>query len=228
MTKRQSYVCKSENRGVRCHFYHGFFLFILFFFTFLFPFILQVLRGLQEREEMLVVGTSIMGIGEILLEDGRLKLRPPADNSGPYFLTKMTKNQLVKQLRSQGQTVKIFSFILGAVAAGLLSFLAWRVFRKYQDQRKRAREFEEIRRATLRRRAEMREREAGVTREGESGRQRYEEQNCVVCLTNPREVVTLDCGHIAMCSDCAQLLPEPHRCPVCREYIERFLPVYHP
>lgn len=180
----------------------------------------EVCRGIQEREEMLVVGTSLMGIGEIFLEDGRLKLRPPQTDGAKFFLTKLSKNQLVKQLRSQGYTVKVFSFIFGAVAAGLLTFLVWRVVKRYQVHRKSQRDFEEIRQATLRRRSQA--------RNSDETRVVLEDQTCVVCLSNPREVVTLDCGHIAMCSDCAQMLPTPHKCPVCRDPIIRFLPIYRP
>ena len=177
----------------------------------------QVCRGIQETEEMLVVGTSLMGIGEIFLEDGRVKLRPPQTEGAKYFLTKLTKNQLVKQFQSQGTSLKVFSLILGVVATSLISFVIWRMAKKYLEQRKTQREFDEIRRLSLGRRGDGREETAA-----------NDDQSCVVCLSNPREVVTLDCGHIAMCSDCAQMLPAPHKCPVCREFIERFLPVYRP
>lgn len=179
----------------------------------------EVCRGIQEREEMLVVGTSLMGIGEIFLEDGHLKLRPPQNGGAKYFLTKLTKNQLVKLLRSQGQTVKVFSFIFGALAAGLLTVFFWRLLKRYQEHKKTQRDFDDLRSATLRRRSQARNLDVSPT---------SSEETCVVCLSNPREVVTLNCGHIAMCSDCAQMLPAPHKCPVCRVPIDRFLPVYRP
>lgn len=166
---------------------------------------------------MLVVGTSLMGIGEIFLEDGRVKLRPPQTEGTKYFLTRLSKNQLIKQFQSQGTSLKVFSVILGVMATGLISFVIWRMASKYLEQKKTQRDFDEIRRMSLRRR--------GVGREET---ERNGDETCVVCLTNPREVVTLDCGHIAMCSDCVTMLPEPHKCPVCREPIERFLPIYRP
>lgn len=166
---------------------------------------------------MLVVGTSLMGIGEIFLEDGRVKLGPPQAAGTKYFLTKLTKNQLVKQFQSQGTSFKVFSVIFGVMATSLIGFVIWRVAKRYLEQRKTQRDFDEIRRMSLRRRGQGRDNAVG------NG-----DETCVVCLNNPREVVTLDCGHIAMCGDCASLLPEPHKCPVCRELIERFLPIYRP
>ena len=29
-----------------------------------------------------------------------------------------------------------------------------------------------------------------------------ENTSCVICLTNPRELVLLDCGHVCLCMDC--------------------------
>ncbi|KAK7087528.1 mitochondrial ubiquitin ligase activator of NFKB 1-like [Littorina saxatilis] len=177
----------------------------------------EVCRGIQETEEMLVVGTSLMGIGEIFLEDGRVKIRPPETDSAKYFLTQLSKNQLIKKLQSQSLTLKIFTVIFGVVATSLIGFMIWRLAKRYLELKKTQKDFDEIRRSALRRRGEAREPTA-----------RGEDDSCVVCLSHPREVVTLDCGHISMCSDCAQLLPQPHKCPVCRDVIERFLPVYRP
>nr|KAG5698417.1 hypothetical protein BaRGS_006612 [Batillaria attramentaria] len=141
---------------------------------------------------MLVVGTSLMGIGEIFLEDGRVKLGPP-QSGDRYFLTKLTKNQLMRQFQTHGTTFKVLSIIFGVVATGLLSFVIFRLTKKYVEHVKMRKSFEELRQLTLRRRAQGRDQE-----------ELSENQACVVCLTNPREVITLDCGHIAMCSDCAQ------------------------
>lgn len=165
---------------------------------------------------MLVVGTSLMGIGEIFLKDGQITLGPPP-NDERYFLTKLTKNQLVRQFQAHGTTFKVLSVVFGVLASGFLGFVVWRLANKYWEMRKLSKNFEELRRVTLRRRAQ-----------GRDDREVSRSQTCVVCLTNPREVITLDCGHICMCSDCAQVLPEPHKCPVCRESIGRFLPVYRP
>jgi len=43
-----------------------------------------------------------------------------------------------------------------------------------------------------------------------------EETNCVVCMENPRDAVIVPCGHTACCYSCADSLPAPRVCPMCR------------
>lgn len=50
---------------------------------------------------------------------------------------------------------------------------------------------------------------------------------CVICLTNPRELVLLDCGHVCLCMDCFEKMPNSN-CPICRNNIRTFLPCYIP
>lgn len=46
-----------------------------------------------------------------------------------------------------------------------------------------------------------------------------ENQVCVVCRQNPREMIMLPCGHVCLCEDCAEEITET--CPVCRRKIEK-------
>jgi hypothetical protein len=49
-----------------------------------------------------------------------------------------------------------------------------------------------------------------------------EEMMCVVCFDAPKQYAMLPCLHMCACEACAQqLLQLHHRCPVCREHIER-------
>lgn len=41
-----------------------------------------------------------------------------------------------------------------------------------------------------------------------------DESTCVICFTNPREFILLDCGHICLCQDCLSQLPTK-TCPIC-------------
>jgi len=50
---------------------------------------------------------------------------------------------------------------------------------------------------------------------------------CAVCLENPREVVLTSCGHVCLCSDCAERIRyTDNRCPVCRKEIDKIRPAY--
>lgn len=162
-----------------------------------------------------MVGTSLMGIGEVFLENGKVMLGPP-QSGATYILTRQSSSQLVKYFQSKATVFKVIAVLMGTLATGLLAYVVWKVMNRYVERRNVQRSFEQIRQSILRRRA------AGRSVE----RPLKEDEACVVCLTNPREVVVLDCGHIAICADCAEQLPQPHKCPVCRESITRILPVY--
>ena len=51
-----------------------------------------------------------------------------------------------------------------------------------------------------------------------------EAAKCVICLTNPREVLLRPCKHVVMCKDCASTrsragVPRVQQCPICRSPI---------
>lgn len=46
----------------------------------------------------------------------------------------------------------------------------------------------------------------------------FDEGDCVICLSNPREVAILHCRHVCLCRSCAQITSSTwsFQCPVCR------------
>ncbi|XP_055806848.1 probable E3 ubiquitin-protein ligase LOG2 [Solanum dulcamara] len=51
-------------------------------------------------------------------------------------------------------------------------------------------------------------------------------KECVVCLSEPRDITVLPCRHMCMCSGCAKVLRfQTNRCPICRQPVERFLEI---
>uniref|UniRef100_A0A663LPD1 RING-type E3 ubiquitin transferase n=1 Tax=Athene cunicularia TaxID=194338 RepID=A0A663LPD1_ATHCN len=65
--------------------------------------------------------------------------------------------------------------------------------------------------------------------EGHSGDRGGEtlKNSCVICLSNTKSCVFLECGHVCSCRECYQALPEPKRCPICRQAISRVVPLYN-
>ncbi|CAG7786666.1 unnamed protein product [Allacma fusca] len=55
----------------------------------------------------------------------------------------------------------------------------------------------------------------------------HDSQICITCLSNPREVLFVPCGHICTCVDCWAKLQD-YRCPVCRDYIIYGYPAFIP
>lgn len=162
-------------------------------------------KGQLETEEMLRVGVSITAAGELILDSDRLlKLRPPTDGS-TYFLTTTDFESL--RLGQEGQASCWWSLagIFALVGVAVVLWAGFRSYRKIQRkwQRERMRrEFERI-------------------GEGEEDL----ENACVICLSNPRGCVLLDCGHVCCCYSCYEALPQP-TCPVCRQGIRRVVPLY--
>lgn len=50
-------------------------------------------------------------------------------------------------------------------------------------------------------------------------------QECVVCLTAPREVAVLHCKHVCLCKPCASVTSSTwsYQCPICRGRVAAFV-----
>ena len=106
--------------------------------------------------------------------------------------------------------MKWLALICGAISFGYMACRAYKKYRLWQGRREMLRAINELRAA----------RESGNYNEGDDA------QGCVICISNPREVVLLDCGHICLCLSCADALPHPRLCPMCRQNVQRIIPVY--
>lgn len=166
-------------------------------------------RGVQTTERMLRQGAIITGIGELAASsDGQVRLQPPS-NGGAFYLTNMQITSLVRRLEERRRNYRLASALFGA--AGLL--LVGLLLRRYIKDRNRRRQekslHEELEQSRKDRRRRMRD----------SNEQLTEQQLCVVCRQNPREIILLPCGHVCLCEDCADGIHSC--CPVCRCEIER-------
>ena len=54
----------------------------------------------------------------------------------------------------------------------------------------------------------------------------YEEENCVICITNKATRVTLPCRHANLCQTCFTKLPQK-KCPMCRSQMQSYF-LIHP
>ncbi|KAK6117262.1 hypothetical protein DH2020_048996 [Rehmannia glutinosa] len=51
-------------------------------------------------------------------------------------------------------------------------------------------------------------------------------KDCVICMTEPKDIALLPCRHMCMCSNCAKALRlQSNKCPICREIIEALLEI---
>ncbi|XP_040910275.1 mitochondrial ubiquitin ligase activator of nfkb 1-A [Toxotes jaculatrix] len=183
----------------------------------------EKLKGQLEIEEMLKVGTTLTGVGELILDtDGTLNLRPPSNNA-QYFLSIMDFDTLRRDQQTEAVWWKVLT-IASALAGAMV--LLW-VGRRYYYHLKVRREREQERREFERLLAEAQRAPAAVA--GPEALQDMAEDHvenpCVICLCRPRNCILLDCGHVCCCHTCYQALPHS-RCPICRQNISRVVPLY--
>lgn len=170
------------------------------------------------------VGTILTGVGELVLDtDGTLNLRPPS-NGADYILSITDFDTLLGEHKNTASWWKTLAIVFALAGAAVILWVG----RSYYNQLKVRWELEQERRQFERLRDEGRRAEAAAT--GPDGPQNAAEERientCVICLTQQRDCILLDCGHVCCCYQCYQALPQP-RCPICRQMINRVVPLYH-
>lgn len=172
-------------------------------------------KGIEEVESLLMEGTRLNAVGELVIENNTIHIRPPS-NGALYILTTLSHAELVKSFEAKSWWFKIFTVVFGLVGVSVLVVYLERLYRKMQIRRDAERNRERV--------EEYRRRLASQHNDRVE-RQNPELQICVICLTNPRETVLLDCGHVCLCYDCVDMLPTMH-CPICRANITRIVPTF--
>ena len=169
----------------------------------------------------LQVGTTLTGVGELILDTDRaLKLRPPTDGS-EYFLTTGDFETLRIDQENQAAVWQVLASVFALAGAAVLLWMARRYYRglkHHWEQERLRREFETLG-------AGGSTSPAGPRPSGDEAAAVPLENACVICLSQPRGCVLLDCGHVCCCYSCYQALPQP-TCPMCRQAIRRVVPLY--
>ncbi|NXM71277.1 MUL1 ligase, partial [Serilophus lunatus] len=169
-------------------------------------------KGIQETEQMLRVGTALTGVGELVLDNTTLKLQPPKQGM-PYYLSSMDFDSLLHKQESSARFWKILTVVFGAATCAVLFFLLRKQYRHHRERQQLKQMQEEFRQAQ----------ERLLSSEGGESLKNA----CVVCLSSTKSCVFLECGHICSCHLCYQALPEPKKCPICRQGIVRVVPLYN-
>lgn len=172
---------------------------------------------MHEYEKMLVLGTPLLGIGQLKLENDKIIMSPP-ENVSRFTLTTQTE-EVVKHFSSQSSIIKILLGITCVIGVGLATYIIKKWYTQWQSKK----QIERMVQVAQNARMASKSRAAVTNRESSNNSDSLE---CVICLTNPREVILLNCGHICVCIDCVQALPRPMKCPVCRQNVKRFLNAY--
>lgn len=172
-------------------------------------------KGVQETEEMLRVGDSVTGVGELVLDNNLIKLQPPKQ-SFCYFLSRQDYESLLKKQVNGVRLWRILALVFGLAACSTLLFMIWRRCVHCRQSKKRKSMLEEFKEQQRKRLRELNVEESSVS-----------PTSCTVCLSRERSCVFLECGHVCACAECHDALPEPKRCPICRATIDRVVPLYN-
>ncbi|XP_059642448.1 E3 ubiquitin-protein ligase SPL2-like [Cornus florida] len=172
--------------------------------------------GLLDEEKILPLGKDITAVGICSLKEGIAEIKSCKDL--PYFLSEMSKDQMVVELAFRTKVLLWSGIVLGALSVGILGYAvvrnwnrwkAWRQQRQIEQQDAAARAEDETLTAE----------ETGDVPEGEL---------CVICLLRRRRSAFIPCGHLVCCQRCAlhverEVAP---KCPVCRQTIRSSVRIY--
>ncbi|XP_057380032.1 mitochondrial E3 ubiquitin protein ligase 1-like [Daphnia carinata] len=178
------------------------------------------LKGINEVEEMVIDGSLMTAVGELVVSsDGTMQLRSPSnsDQALPFILSTLPYSALLSTYETRISVCKWSLFFFGGV--GIV--LCYLMIRKIHDGRRHAREEDDI----LRDLCESRR----STGENDD---LPEEQRCVICLVRNREVIVLPCGHFCLCADCMVGIRRENilqrNCPMCRQRIKQIKRAFVP
>ncbi|KAI5609153.1 mitochondrial ubiquitin ligase activator of NFKB 1 isoform X1 [Silurus asotus] len=167
-------------------------------------------QGVTEMEEMLRLETGITGVGELVMDGGELRLQPPKQGLR-YILSSLDYETLLETCKSRARFYGILTALMGLAACATLVYMLWRRCSREKEKKKEREIMEEF---------EERRRMIGGDDEV------LHVGACVVCLSQQRSCVFLECGHVCACWQCYDALPLPKKCLICRAAINRVVPLY--
>ncbi|KAF3452032.1 hypothetical protein FNV43_RR08128 [Rhamnella rubrinervis] len=178
--------------------------------------------GLLDEEKILPLGKEITAVGVCSLKNGNPEIQSCKDL--PYFLSDMTKDQMVVDLTNSSSILFWGGIILGSLSVGVLGYAAVRNWNRWKEWKERERQ---LRRPNNSPSDELnfqvlQEEEEEETEDVPDG------QLCVICLTRRRRSAFIPCGHLISCQYCAVALGREAspKCPVCRQEVRCSTRIY--
>lgn len=172
-------------------------------------------QGIQETEEMLRLGASVTGVGELVLDNNLVRLQPPKQGLR-YFLSRLDYDTLLSKQEGNLRIWRVLTVLFGLTACATFFYLLWRQYVLRKERRKERSLLDEYRKWQSKRFQELHLAEEDVSPTA-----------CTICLSEERSCVFLECGHVCACEGCYRALPEPKKCPICRATIDRIVSLYN-
>lgn len=150
---------------------------VLSFFDHVFGFFSGIRqRGFQTTEEILRDGSFITAVGELEVDGNNLRLQ--ASKVGPMFLTTATKSSLLRRFEEAKSGMLMKAIFCGAIASLLTAYILRKIYLRKKEEREERQLRETLERSRRERRQRSRTNPTTLT----------DEQKCVVCVNNPKEV----------------------------------------
>ncbi|XP_068335262.1 E3 ubiquitin-protein ligase SPL2-like isoform X3 [Pyrus communis] len=170
--------------------------------------------GVLTVDKILPVGKEISAVGLCSLKNGVSEIK--FCNDLPYFLSEMSKDEMVGDLASSTRMLFWTAFVLGSMSIGVLGYAVVRNWNKWKVWRQQ-------------RQLQQSSQAADSDAEAQSEEEDVPEgQLCVICLTRRRRSAFIPCGHRVCCHPCSISVERDiaPKCPVCRQEIRTSLRVY--
>ncbi|KAK4726476.1 hypothetical protein R3W88_031393 [Solanum pinnatisectum] len=174
--------------------------------------------GVLDEEKTLPLGKDITAVGVCSSKDGILEIKSCEDL--PYFLSDMTKDQMLVDLAFKTKVLMWSGVVFGSVAVGVLGYAVVRNWNRWKQWRHQ-------RQAQQQRDSASNDDDLQVSADEETG-DVPDGQLCVICLMRRKRSAFVPCGHLVCCQRCAlsverDLAP---KCPLCRQTIHSSVRIY--
>eukprot|EP00062_Callorhinchus_milii_P016528 gi/632967932/ref/XP_007900257.1/ PREDICTED: mitochondrial ubiquitin ligase activator of NFKB 1 isoform X2 [Callorhinchus milii] len=173
-------------------------------------------KGIKETEEMLRDRELVTGVGELVLDNNFIKLQPPKPGL-QFYLSRVDFESLIRKQENKVKLWKALTLLFGLVTCATTFFILRRRYRRFRSEQERGRLHREMAEAKSRRMREL----------GKGEEADVSPAACSICLASERSCVFLECGHVCSCHECYRALPSPKKCPICRDFISRVVPLYN-
>lgn len=174
--------------------------------------------GMLDEEKILPLGKNISAVGICSSKDGLPEIRSCEDL--PYFLSDMTKDQMLVDLSFKTNVLFWSSIVLGSLSIGVLGYAIRRNWNRWKEwsQQRRARRPSPSANDDVDTEVVVDDEAADVP-DGEL---------CVICLLRRRRSAFVPCGHLVCCQRCALSVERDlnPKCPVCRQTIRNSVRIY--
>ncbi|KAJ4833237.1 hypothetical protein Tsubulata_028212 [Turnera subulata] len=175
--------------------------------------------GLLDEEKILPLGKSISAVGVCNFKNGIPEIKSCEDL--PYFLSDMTKDQILSDLAFKTKMLMWSGIILGSLSIGILGYAVVRNWNRWKEWRQQQRQAQEPSDDTN-------DQDLSLIEADDDTGEVPDGQLCVICLMRRRRAAFIPCGHLVCCQLCAISVEREvsPKCPLCRQAIRNSIRIF--